>query len=170
MFNKEAFIQYYLNKNKAIEDELPFFKETTNNVVNSALNSKELDVPFQIISDILPNCTFGEVAMFATNSMLTESGQAMKYDYLVDFKMGYHELNVFVRNEIIYTFNDSDGDLDTVTTIDELTDYVDLAIENIKAHFDEQNKEFPFSHNMLNVLKSKMLKTLSQHLCIKMDV
>ena len=78
MFNTSAFLSYLNSTFYGFENS--FIRETIQNLISYGLinNNTSKDQFCYFLSDILSEVTFGEVAMFMDDSLLTQWGQEEK--------------------------------------------------------------------------------------------
>lgn len=168
-FNKEKFLEYMRKNFNGFGNS--FLRELVENIIDYALKNKQCskDQFVYFITDLLPEVEFGEVAMFMCDNYLTDNGQQMKYNRMIDFKAGYYEFGVFLADDIVYTF-DGDGLSEKITDetdSERLADIVEDCIDVMKEDFKSSDKEFLFNNAALAVLKNKMINGFAEHFCIK---
>lgn len=168
-FDKAKFVEYMEKHFNGFSNS--FLRELIENIIDYALKNKQCskDQFVYFISDLLPEVEFGEVAMFMSDNCLTNNGQQMKYDFMVDVKAGYYEFDVFLGDDLVYTF-DGDGLSEKITDetgSEQLSDIVDDCIYVMKDDFKNAVKEIPFNNVALAALKRKMINCFAEHFSIK---
>lgn len=94
-FAKDDFMEYMEQTFDGFDSS--FLRETVENIIEYAHKYEHVskDQFAEFISSMLPEVTFGEIAMFCEDAILTSNGREQKYSALVKFGLPISDTAAF---------------------------------------------------------------------------
>lgn len=82
-FDKDSFMEYMESEFNGFDSS--FLRETVDNIISYAHKHEHVskDQFVEFLDAMLPEVTFGEIAMFCEDAILTNSGRELKYAALI---------------------------------------------------------------------------------------